>query len=51
VSRHSGAGLAEVDVRVVTHEQAREIGQAIREPGATTAGASLAIEGGAVGFL
>ena len=50
MSRHSGAGFAEVDVRVVTHKQAREIGQAIRELGAPTAGTSLPVEGGSVGF-
>ncbi len=42
----AGAGSAEVDVRVTTHEQAREIEKAIRELAATTAGTSLAIEGG-----
>ncbi len=41
----AGAGSAEVDVRVATHEQAREIEEAIRELGATTAGTSLVIEG------
>jgi len=41
----AGAGSAQVDVRVTTHEQAREIEQQIRELKATTAGTSLAIEG------
>lgn len=40
------AGSAEVDVRVTTHEQAREIERTIRELGATTAGTSLVVEGG-----
>jgi len=41
----AGAGSAEVDVRVTTHEQARAIEGAIRELKATTAGTSLSIEG------
>ena len=41
----AGAGHAEVDVRVTTHEQAREIENKIRALKATTAGTSLAIEG------
>ena len=41
----AGAGSAEVDVRVTTHKQARNIEQRIRELKATTAGTSLAIEG------
>jgi len=41
----AGAGSAEVDVRVTTHEQAREIENAIRELKATTAGTSLTIAG------
>ncbi len=41
----ASAGFAEVDVRVTTHEQAREIEQAIRDLQATTAGTSLKIEG------
>jgi len=42
----ASAGCAEVDVRVATREQAREVEQAIRELGATTTGTSLAVEGG-----
>lgn len=38
-------GSAEVDVRITTHEQARQIERAIRELEATTAGTSLKIEG------
>jgi glutamate carboxypeptidase len=41
----AGAGHAEVDVRVTTHDQAREIERAIRNLKATTAGTSLRIEG------
>jgi glutamate carboxypeptidase len=41
----AGAGSAEVDVRVATHEQARDIEQKIRELKSTTAGTSLRIEG------
>jgi glutamate carboxypeptidase len=41
----AGAGHAEVDVRVATHEQAREIERKIRALTATTAGTSLAVEG------
>jgi glutamate carboxypeptidase len=41
----AGAGSAEVDVRVTTHEQAREIERKIRALQATTAGTSLTIEG------
>jgi glutamate carboxypeptidase len=41
----AGAGHAEVDVRVTTHDQAREIERAIRDLKATTAGTSLRIEG------
>ena len=40
------AGVAEVDVRVTTHEQARQIEEAIRKLEAKTAGTSLTIEGG-----
>lgn len=39
------AGEAEVDVRVTTNEQAREVEAAIREIEATTPGTSLTIEG------
>lgn len=42
----ANAGSAEVDVRITTHEQARQIEEAIRALEATTAGTSLAIEGG-----
>ncbi len=41
----AGAGSAEVDVRVATHEQARDLERNIRELAATTAGTSLVIEG------
>ena len=41
----AGAGSAEVDVRVRTHDQAREIERAIRDLKSTTAGTSLTIEG------
>jgi glutamate carboxypeptidase len=41
----AGAGSAQVDVRVATHKQAREIEQKIRELTSTTAGTSLRIEG------
>ena len=40
------ASVAEVDVRVTTHEQARQIEDAIRKLEAKTAGTSLTIEGG-----
>jgi len=40
------AGVAEVDVRITTHEQARQIEDAIRKLEAKTAGTSLTIEGG-----
>ena len=40
------AGSAEVDVRIATREQARQIEAAIRKLEATTAGTSLSIEGG-----
>ncbi len=40
------AGVAEADVRVATHEQARQVEMAIRDLEATTAGTSLVIEGG-----
>jgi glutamate carboxypeptidase len=40
------AGRAEVDVRVTTNEQAREVEAAIRDIEATTSGTSLTIEGG-----
>ena len=41
----AGAGSAEVDVRVTTNEQAREIEAAIRELEATASGTSLTVEG------
>ena len=40
------AGMAEVDVRIETHEQARRVEDAIRGLEASTAGTSLHIEGG-----
>ncbi len=40
------AGMAEVDVRIETHEQARRVEDAIRGLQASTAGTSLHIEGG-----
>ena len=42
----AGASSAEVDVRIATHEQARQVEQAIRSIEATTAGTVLAIDGG-----
>ena len=41
----AGAGYAEVDVRVITHEQARTVERAIRELKSTTDGTSLSIDG------
>ncbi len=41
----AGAGRAEVDVRVVTHEQAREVERAIRNLETTMTETSLVIEG------
>ncbi|MFB6272776.1 MAG: M20 family metallopeptidase [Salinibacter sp.] len=40
------AGSAEVDVRITTHEQARQVDEAIRGLEATTPGTALSIEGG-----